>query len=246
MLIENSYRNDQEFRNFIDEYLRGKPRRPFRFVDLPLEVKLEIARIAMKSNDTLGFDHVNSKLSGVKKLVALSQTCKQLRAQLSGTVWEVNRIMFRTLLPAFSVGLRTQLKDMQTALKSFSDTVQPENLHHPSVYVKREFAVGVTWLLIENFDYIDKLVETVPSSQWSVCFGDWNITFENNAVNHNVKNFKAIGAKLSAALDEHYADDRTRNWRVWPEVYEGSRQEAKELMEASGEVEAAGWITGGL
>lgn len=48
VLIQSRHRQDSNFRDADDNYLQDKPHLPFRFMDLPTEIRLEIARYIMQ------------------------------------------------------------------------------------------------------------------------------------------------------------------------------------------------------
>ncbi|KAF1931918.1 uncharacterized protein M421DRAFT_2535 [Didymella exigua CBS 183.55] len=101
--MSETYLEDRKFRNMGDEYLRLNPRQPFRFMDLPTEIRLMIARHFMKSDNDgallcrwleVSSERRRGTFEGMDKLLALAQTSKKNHAELSTVVWTVNTFHF--------------------------------------------------------------------------------------------------------------------------------------------------------
>ncbi|KAJ8110387.1 hypothetical protein OPT61_g6756 [Boeremia exigua] len=98
-LEEMTLLQDFEFRTHVNAHIRTNPSRPFRFLDLPTEIRIMVARYVLKGegDEHLSFrwliyssDSRKATFTGLESLTALTRTCKQAHDELSSIVWDIN------------------------------------------------------------------------------------------------------------------------------------------------------------
>lgn len=107
-----------------------------------------------------------------------------------------------------------------------------------------------------HFTALEKLVATLPDTRWKFYFRHFGVLVGRRANAQTVRDTVDFGNQMAALLKQDDLRKENRSWRVYPMVfdglspldecyYDGSR-EAKRLLEACGEMEAASWIDEGL
>ncbi len=76
-------------------------------MDLPVEIRLMIARYAVKADKDMNFHWLyycptkrRATFEDLERLTALTRTCEQIRTEISSMAWETNTFHFHEHIPA--------------------------------------------------------------------------------------------------------------------------------------------------
>ncbi|KAF2631359.1 hypothetical protein BU25DRAFT_454815 [Macroventuria anomochaeta] len=263
MMLEMTqcYLENPQFRAMVARFLSQNPRRPFRFLDLPTEIRSVIARYVLKYDMPLEFRWLTYKptekkgtFPGLSRLTALSRTSKQLQAELSSIVWTVNTFQFGITL---TLGLNTdtslrrptQHEAMEEAIRFFIRNAQPQNLK--SVFLSMDtYCYDPTFgpmALKTHIQAISGLVNIIPDAKWKVIDSYWAIMdIRKKLDQRRVERFAEFGKKLAGTFAHDDISSIPRAWKLYPHICGSSIEKTKQKLIAAGVEEASKWIDDGL
>jgi hypothetical protein len=248
-LIGRSYLKDLKFRKIIDKYLSQNPRLPFRFMDLPTEIRLMIARYVMKSHVSLQFrwlEHTLTKsrgtFQGLDSLTALARTSKQNSVELSDMIWSINTFSFPNFM---ADGLEDDSLDSLPQILLLEDTF---DLLFLNTHFKQARSIEIDFeVSIESVKAVPKITNLIPNAHFKVFDMSWRFSGKSDHLRPSViRRFCERQRNLTKELAEDEVRCRPRNWRLHPFFYGESTEEVKKKLLAAGVTEAKKWVDEGL
>ncbi|KAJ4383660.1 hypothetical protein N0V86_001715 [Didymella sp. IMI 355093] len=248
-LTGRSYLKDLKFRRIFDKYLSQNPRLPFRFMDLPTEIRLMVARYVMKSHISLEFRWLEDlpikrcgAFQGLDSLTALARTSRQNNVELSNVIWSINTFSFPYFITrGLEVSSLRGLPWMEQLKKTFEFLLLKTPFKQaPSIEI--DFAVNV-----ETVTAVSKITNLIPTAHFKVFDINWQYTGKWDHIDPSeIERFCERWKRLTKELAKDDVGCRLRNWRLHPLFYVQSTEEAKKKLLAAGVTEAEKWIDEGL
>lgn len=254
---------------YIRRYVR--PMRRFRLMDLPVELRIEIAKYALTSERPLRFtwlaytpDKRIATFKGLEKLTALTRVSKQVRAETSKLVWSLNTTFKFDILGIYRGPSYRHFGAGPLKWAALEEAVAFTMLKGPSSirYVQKiqlelscydPRARPGSWKALQLFaQSMESLSRYAPKVRWEVCTADWVIRKEDifqdpkNSWSDSVESFESDGRRLARALAKLDATGVTRNWKVFPYTKTKDRDQIKHGLAAAGVKEGEAWIDEGL
>jgi hypothetical protein len=259
---------DNQLKEYVDRFDRPYPYspivQPFRFMDLPTELRIKIIRYAL-TDKYRPFFRWTTYTSAAKKgclysyrINAITQTCRQVHVESRNLFWQTNTIQFsgdicksfedaKTEYKCRHVPEETFAKD---AIAFFVRSMQPGKIAPVPVSLCLELYIGAEYTfqttLVELHDLIATLTKDAPNLSISIADRDWSILTTYLGIEKELASFQEYGRNLTAALAQLCASGVQRNWKVFPHVNPFKVGIVKRGLIAGGVEEAEEWIGKGV
>jgi hypothetical protein len=198
--------------------------KPFRFMDLPVEIRLQVAKYVIRNDASLGWKWVTQKnnkrvgkFTGMRSVNPLGLVSRQLYADTWGIMWKVNTVNF--------IGSRVGL-NLYNGRTSFTEVyafflrkIGPKAATLlRSIVFSTVLAVDTTFDLKRLLDWFIPLTKQTPAAQIRLCdtaWYEWGTAFR--AAEDVVSDFMDKGYKCQSAFAElGHEKKEARNWTIMP------------------------------
>ncbi|KAH6643534.1 hypothetical protein C7974DRAFT_407272 [Boeremia exigua] len=234
---------------------------PFRFMDLPIELRVEIARYALASDEPLSFQwsygaekELIGSFRGLEELTALTRVSKQLHTELANITWTVNTHFRFDSIASDEVQEDYDYDDVDVDQNNIM--VDKALVYFSKVIVNACFSktlfIIVKYYLRHHREYkhfrehMSSLAKQLPMVKWTVINGLWNLTSECVKRTVLIADFMSRGRQAASELAKLDADGIPRNWNLLPLIIGGHRTQIKQKLLAAGFEEAAEWMDRGV
>jgi hypothetical protein len=231
-------------------------------MDLPVELRIKIAKYALTSEHSLPFRWVQNSASdwvgtfyGLDKLTAFTRVSTQAYGEFKDLVWVVNEFMFD---PAYLLRLETlegnwvfdDLKLIGEAFTLFSRNVRYTNRFPVTVHLTVTCHEG-TGRTLRNLQSIDQtvshLIKQAPQVRCKIYDAAWTVrTFGLQRDRYAVDEFDTVGKCLVACLAQLDASGTVRKWKLHPELLEYELEDVRQALISAGVEDGDKWIDEGI
>jgi len=220
----------------------GQRATPFRFMDLPTELRLRIGEYTLLSDTPLywvwksygsAFYHKIGTFKGLEELTALTRACRQLRSELAGMVWGVNEFWFDDELfgqaynysnAGFFSAYRPAIPEAHGLFLRNLPSSSQQSLRYITISVDAELSILHAGPFIIN--WISNMASKTPGALFQVELGTWSFradisgymypVYGVRAIDLGVQQFIRKGQLLMNRLAALGLNASNRNWKFFP------------------------------
>ncbi|KAH7065685.1 hypothetical protein BKA63DRAFT_162137 [Paraphoma chrysanthemicola] len=210
--IGGEYISDNEMRQRILNL--NRPPLRSRLMDLPTELRLEIAEYVMTAGDSIAINwHILPgsevkwvrKLGTIYRLAALSRVSRQLYAETSTLVWRLNTFKL------FEGNVNhVRWADKHTFLLRHLSAAGLESLRSMEFFVRLSSDIPQC---VKFFQKMTEIARRTPAAHLAVYDKTWALQLDDWSV---IARYLNRGRELQAFLAEPAYDAGKRNWRLYP------------------------------
>lgn len=226
----------------------------FRFMDLPVELRVMVARYALTADQPLEFRWITytatKKIGGfeyIDRLTALTRVSKAVRKETADVVWMLNTYKFgmQTRDTFINYDHHIEFSDLKQVLEIFIRFGERKSLAKINIWL--EWYI-FDWRIFEQLTKVDQMIRSLsirqPKATWRLYDIGWHLDSEF-VIPDTIQRFKENAKSRLEALAKLDATNSSRAWKLFPEVYCGNPEFSAELQ-AAGLLEAGDWVEHGL
>ncbi|KAH6643533.1 hypothetical protein C7974DRAFT_407271 [Boeremia exigua] len=255
-----SFAANSAFHASASSFIRHNPHHPFRFMDLPTEIRAIIAGYAFKSDQMLVFRWLERRstgwvgvFEGTEELTALARTCKQAHSELSHMVWKINtfRISGDILIPPpRSTFHYPQLQEsLLEAIKFLVDSSNGRTFKSLSLVVPIEMVAGFgssCGLAESSLTYCFHIQNLMPEARIEFYARWWECDDYEEGFVVRVRMTLQVGYSMIKALANEDSKGIPRAWTLHPYISSRDWIVMKQNLIAAGREQIIKWAEEGL